>query len=163
MRDGRPHPPARVEDFEILPGVAAALARLREAGFALIVVTNQPDIARGIQRREVVDAIHAVLAAQAPVDAVYVCPHDDRDLCACRKPEPGLLLEGAREHDIDLARSFMVGDRWRDVEAGRRAGCTTIFVDCGYAERRAITPDATVASLDEAAQWILSRCDDGAP
>jgi D-glycero-D-manno-heptose 1,7-bisphosphate phosphatase len=157
VRDGKPYPPARVEDVEILPGVADALAHLRAAGFALIVVTNQPDVARGTQTRAAVDAIHDRLATELPLDAVYACCHDDADACACRKPAPGLLRDAARDHGLDLAGSFMVGDRWRDTDAGAAAGCRTIFVDRGYAERRPHAFDAKVASLPEAAAWILSR------
>ena len=157
VRDGMPHPPGRTEDLEILPGVPEALSRLHDAGFRLVVVTNQPDVARGTQRREVIDAMHASLAAALPLDEFRVCDHDDRDGCACRKPKPGLLEEAAREAGLSLSGSFMVGDRWRDVEAGRRAGCTTIFIDRDYAEPRPERPDVTVASLPEAADWILSQ------
>lgn len=157
VRDGRPYAPTRMEDLEILPGVAEALSRLRDAGFRLVVVTNQPDIARGAQTREGVDAMNASLAAALPLDEFRVCAHDDRDACACRKPKPGLLEEAAREGDLSLAGSFMVGDRWRDVEAGRRAGCATIFIDRQYSEQRPERPDATVASLPEAVDWLLSQ------
>lgn len=157
IRDGKPYPPARVEELEVLPGVRDALLRLGESGFRLVVVTNQPDVARGTQRREVVDAMHAKLAAALPIDEFRVCAHDDRDDCACRKPKPGLLETAAREGGLSLAASFMVGDRWRDVEAGRRAGCTTIFIDWGYDERRPENPDVIVQSLPEAVDWILSR------
>lgn len=157
VRDGKPYPPDRIEDLEILPGVPEALARLRDAGFRLVVVTNQPDVARGTQRREVVDAMHATLAAALPLDEFRVCDHDDKDACRCRKPEPGLLLDAAREAGISLPDSFMIGDRWRDVEAGRRAGCTTIFIDRGYTERQPDKPDIVVSSLSEAADWILSQ------
>lgn len=156
VRDGKPFPPERVDDLEILPGVPEALSRLHDAGFRLVVVTNQPDVARGTQRREVIDAMHAALAAALPLDEFRVCDHDDRDGCACRKPAPGLLEDAARAAGVSLPASFMVGDRWRDVEAGRRAGCTTIFIDRGYDERRPERPDVTVASLSEAADWILS-------
>jgi D-glycero-D-manno-heptose 1,7-bisphosphate phosphatase len=156
VREGKPYPPARMEELEILPGVPEALSRLHDAGFHLVVVTNQPDVARGTQRREVIDAMHASLAAALPLDAFRVCDHDDADGCVCRKPKPGLLETAARELDLDLAGSFMVGDRWRDVEAGRRAGCTTIFVDLEYTERRPERPNVTVRSLPEAADWILS-------
>lgn len=155
VRDGLPYPPSSSGELEILPGVADALHRLRAAGFSLIVVTNQPDVARGTQRRDEIDAMHASLAATLPIDEFRVCLHDDRDACACRKPKPGMLEDAARDADLSLPDSFMVGDRWRDVEAGQRAGCTTVFVDRQYAERRPERPDATVASLPEAAEWIL--------
>lgn len=157
VRGGRPYPPACLEELEVLPGVREALVRLREAGFRLIVVTNQPDIARGTQRREVVDLMHAHLASQLPIDEFRVCDHDDGDQCACRKPKPGLLQAAAREGGVNLVASFMVGDRWRDVEAGRRAGCRTVFIDWEYAERGSESADLTVRSLPEAVEWILSN------
>ena len=157
VRDGRPHPPARVDELEVLPGVAAAVERLREAGFDAIVVTNQPDIARGTTTAAGVDAIHRALRSVVAVDDVLVCPHDDADDCACRKPRPGMLVAAAERRGIDLSASVMVGDRWRDVEAGRRAGCTTVFVDRGYDEPRPTGSDAEVADLPAAVTWILSR------
>ena len=157
VRGGKPYPPARVEDLEVLPGVPEALARLHDAGFRLVVVTNQPDVARGSQRREVVDAMHARLASTLPIDQFRVCDHDDGDGCACRKPKAGLLEAAAVDLDLSLSASFMVGDRWRDVEAGRLAGCATIFIDHGYDERRPERVDATVGSLEDAADWILAH------
>jgi len=157
VRDGRPFPPATEAALEILPGVPEALARLRAAGFRLVVVTNQPDVARGTQRREVIDGMHARLGAALPIDEFRVCDHDDGDGCECRKPKPGLLEAAARDAGISLADSFMVGDRWRDVDAGRRAGCATIFIDWGYDERRPDHSDAVVRDLTEAADWILAR------
>lgn len=155
VREGKPYPPARLEDLEVLPEVPAALARLRAAGFLLVVVTNQPDVARGEQRREVVDAMHERLLAELPLDAVEAC-FEDGDDAPRRKPNPGMLLDAAARLDIDLARSFLVGDRWRDVEAGKRAGCATLFVDRGYTEPLRSTPDVTVADLNEAARLILA-------
>ena len=157
VRDGRPFPPATEQQLEILPGVTEALARLHDAGFRLVVVTNQPDIARGTQRRDVVDRMHARLRSELPIDDIRVCDHDDADGCECRKPKPGLLAAAARDGGLSLEDSFMVGDRWRDVEAGRRAGCATIFIDHGYNEPRPDRADAFVGSLAEAADWILSR------
>jgi D-glycero-D-manno-heptose 1,7-bisphosphate phosphatase len=157
VRDGKPYPPATIGEMVILPGVPDALARLKTAGFRLVVVTNQPDVARGTQSRAAIDAMHAALAASLPIDEFRVCDHDDDDHCACRKPQPGLLLDAARDAGVDLAASFMIGDRWRDVEAGQRAGVTTIFVDRGYQERQPDRPDATVSSLGEGADWILQR------
>jgi transaldolase len=145
-----------VEELEISPGAPAALAALKQAGFRLYVVTNQPDVARGTETRAAVERIHAALGEALPLDGFYVCYHDDRDRCECRKPKPGLLLAAAAEHGIALGASYMIGDRWRDVEAGQRAGCRTAWLDLGYAERGpAAPPDATVASLAEAAAWIL--------
>ncbi len=157
VRDGKPYPPAGVEALEILPGVPEALVRLRHAGFRVVVVTNQPDVARGTQRRDVIDAMHARLASALPIGEFRVCDHDDSDDCACRKPKAGMLEAAARESGLSLPASFMVGDRWRDIEAGRRAGCTTIFIDWGYQERRPEQPDVIVHSLPEAVDWILSR------
>ncbi len=156
VRDRRPYPPASAAEVEILPGVAEACAGLSQDGFVLVVVTNQPDIARGRQSVEAVEEIHRALRAHLYVDAIYVCPHDDADGCPCRKPRPGLLLQAAAEHAIDLSASFMVGDRWRDVEAGRQAGCRTVFVDYDYDEARPQAADAVVGSLPEVTDWIRS-------
>ena len=156
VREGRPFPPESVDELRILPDAQAALARLKEAGFLILVVTNQPDVARGVQSRESVEAMHAVLAAQLPIDDFFVCWHDDADRCACRKPKPGLLREAAARHGIDLAASFLIGDRWRDIEAGAAAGCRTILIDRQYRERKpSVEPDFRALSLDEAASWIL--------
>ncbi len=158
VRNGRPNPPHRLEELEILDGVPQALQALKEAGFLLIGVTNQPDVARGTQKKEVVESINSALMKALPLDEILVCYHDDRDLCLCRKPKPGLLQQAAEIYSIDLCASFMVGDRWRDVEAGRRAGCTTIFIDYQYEERGPSTqPDCRVHSLEEAALWICQK------
>jgi D-glycero-D-manno-heptose 1,7-bisphosphate phosphatase len=155
-RDGRPYPPERLEDLEILPGVAEALRSLKASGFRLVVVTNQPDVGKGMQRREVVEAIHERLRSLLPLDDIKVCYHVDEDACPCRKPRPGMLLAAAQDWRVDLARSFMVGDRWRDVAAGRAAGCTTIFIQEHYDEKAPDDPDVTVGSLLEASAIILA-------
>jgi D-glycero-D-manno-heptose 1,7-bisphosphate phosphatase len=155
VRRGKPYPPAGVGELEILPGVADAVARLRRAGYAVVVVTNQPDIARGTTTRATVDAIHDHMRHALGLDDIRVCPHDDVDGCDCRKPKPGLLLQ-APAHDMPA--SVMVGDRWRDIEAGRAAGCgVTILVDYGYDEAVPHEPDARVGSLAEAVDWLLAR------
>jgi D-glycero-D-manno-heptose 1,7-bisphosphate phosphatase len=159
LRQGRPYPPATLEEFELLPGVVEAVHALRQAGFRLIVVTNQPDVRTGVQRREVVQAMHERLRHTLPLDAIKVCFHVDEDGCSCRKPRPGMLLEAAAEWGLDLERSFMVGDRWRDIEAGRNARCRTILIQGHYQERAADRPDAVADSLWEASARILSRDD----
>ena len=155
-RDGHTYAPRRLEDFRLLPGVREAVEQFRRAGFLTVVVTNQPDIANGLVDAGVVEAMHQRLREWLPVDAVEVCPHADRQDCDCRKPKPGLLLAAARRLKIDLARSVMVGDRWKDIEAGRRAGCRTVFVDRGYCEQKPETPDLTVDSLPAAVPWIVA-------
>jgi D-glycero-D-manno-heptose 1,7-bisphosphate phosphatase len=159
--DGRPLPPASVAELEILPGVEEACRRLHEAGLLLIVVTNQPDVARGTQTMTEVKALNHELSSRLPLDEIRVCVHDDADECACRKPAPGMLVDAASEHEIDLGASVMVGDRWRDVEAGRRAGCKTVFIDWGYSERAPEAPDLIVRQLGEAVPWILERSAEG--
>ena len=157
VRAGRPYAPTSLEEFTLLPGVLEALTDLRTAGFVLVVVTNQPDLATGRMRPEVAEAIHQKLRALLPIDDIKVCGHVDEDDCSCRKPRPGMLLEAARDWSIDLCRSFIVGDRWRDVSAGKAAGCKTIFVDYGYAEELADRPDFVVTSLPEAVKIILGN------
>ena len=157
VRDGKPYPPQSIEVLEICDGVAEGLQALRDAGFRTIVVTNQPDVGAGLQTRAAVDAIHEYLRAQLPLDDVRVCFHTDLDHCGCRKPKPGMLLEAATEWNINLPASFMVGDRWRDVEAGRAAGCRTVLVGSGYDERQAEGFDSRAASLLDASRWILAQ------
>jgi transaldolase len=153
--DGRPHPPVGAESVVVLAGAADACRRLRATGVLVVVVTNQPDIARRTQTKGVVDRINATLREQIELDAVFVCPHDDSDGCSCRKPQPGMLTEAAWQLGIDLQRSVMVGDRWRDVEAGRRAGCATVLVRRDYDELLPESADLVVGSLSEAIPWIL--------
>jgi D-glycero-D-manno-heptose 1,7-bisphosphate phosphatase len=153
--DGKSHPPASPQELEILPGVREVCQSLRRAGFLLIVVTNQPDVARGTQRREVVEAINMELRRQLPLDDIRVCYHDTADNCLCRKPKPGMLLEVASIWDIDVHKSFLIGDRWTDVEAGRRAGCKTVLVSADLSEARRCQPDFQTDSLREAESWIL--------
>jgi len=159
VRHGKPHAPGTLEEFEILPEAPAALRALDEADFLLIVVTNQPDVARGLVGREVVEAMHRKLLETLPIDAIKACYEIDGPASTCYKPKPGMLLEAANEHDIDLARSYMVGDRWRDVGAGKAAGCFTVFLDRGYEEPQVEAPDAVCADLAEAASLILASVD----
>ena len=155
VRDGKPYSPRSLADFELLPGVLEAVRSLHNSGFRVIVATNQPDVGAGRQARAGVEAIHAHLREALPVDDIKVCYHTDSDGCDCRKPKPGMLLDAAEQWGIDLASSVMVGDRWRDVEAGKAAGCRTILIESTYDERRAEGFDAAVPSLLEASRLIL--------
>ena len=157
IHDGKPYPPQSLEELEIMPGVVEALQRLKEAGFVLVVVSNQPDVPRGTTPKATVEAINAYLAERLPIDRFIMCFHDSIDECDCRKPKPGMLFAGAREFNIDLASSYMVGDRWRDVVAGKDAGCKTIYVDCGYNEQRPNFYDFRVSSMQEAASIVLKE------
>lgn len=157
VRDGKPYPPQNLAALEILPGVDEALHSLHDDGWLLIVVTNQPDVARGTLPRADVEAINQHLKQQLPIDEFRTCYHDSDDGCDCRKPLPGALFAAAGAHGIDLASSYMVGDRWRDVMAGERAGCKTIFIDYGYTEKRPDSFNHRVGSLLEAAKIILGE------
>ena len=156
-RDGKPYPPRNLSEFEILPEVPAALAKLKAARFLLIVATNQPDVGRGTLKKEIVEQIHAHMISRLPIDRVEVCYHPGQGQsdCDCRKPRPGMLLHAARELGLDLRQSWMVGDRWRDVDCGHAAGCRTIFVDRGYTEELRQKPDFSAGNLAQAADIIL--------
>jgi D-glycero-D-manno-heptose 1,7-bisphosphate phosphatase len=162
VRNGVTHPPAHLAEFELLPSVPEALARLSVAGFALVVVTNQPDVARGLTTRERVEEMNDRLRRDLPVLDVLSCYHDNADGCGCRKPKPGLLLEAARCWRLDPTRSFLVGDRWSDVAAGQAAGCRTLLVETPYSGRERCVPDHCVADLAEAAAWIIQHSGESA-
>jgi D-glycero-D-manno-heptose 1,7-bisphosphate phosphatase len=157
IRNGLPFPPAEISELTILPGVPEACTALREAGFVLIGATNQPDIARGVVSRRTVEEMNGWLSAELGLAEIVMCPHDDRDGCICRKPKPGMLTEAAARMNIDLSRSCMIGDRWRDIEAGKAAGSRTVFIDWGYDERRPSEPDLIVGSLAEAVDWVKAN------
>jgi D-glycero-D-manno-heptose 1,7-bisphosphate phosphatase len=148
---GVPVPPRTPEEFELLPRTDEACRLLRAAGFRLVVVTNQPDVARGTIDRDAVEEMNERLSQELELDAVRVCWHDDEDGCTCRKPEPGLLIEAMHELGAESADCVIVGDRWRDVEAGRRAGCRTVLVGDGYGEQFPSAPDMRVRDVWEAA------------
>ncbi len=156
IRAGRSYPPATTEEFCLLPGADEAIASLRAGGYVVVVVTNQPDVATGVQTRFTVEAMHDRLRDLTAVDDIRVCYHVDADGCACRKPRPGMLLEAARAWGVDLRESWMVGDRWRDVEAGLAAGCRTVWIRTALDERAATGHHVEVDSLLEASRVILS-------
>ncbi|HEY3455210.1 MAG TPA: HAD family hydrolase [Bryobacteraceae bacterium] len=157
LRNGRPYPPSGLHELNIVRDAEAVLARLKQCGFLLVVVTNQPDVARGTSTETDVERIHRHLASHLPLDDFFTCYHDDSDHCDCRKPLPGLLVKAAAQYGIDLAKSYMVGDRWRDIDAGFAAGCRTVLIDLHYNEHKsAAKPDCVVKSLTEACDWICA-------
>ncbi len=150
-------PPAGVEELELLPGVRDALGRLQAAGFSMVVVTNQPDVARGRQTREAVEAINGALERELPLLETFTCYHDTHDKCGCRKPKPGLLLAAARKWDLDLAGGFLIGDRWSDVLAAQAAGCRGVLIETPFSQGDRCTPDFRTDEITVAAEWILDR------
>lgn len=159
VRDGLPYPPAGPKDFQLFPDAADACRRLKQAGFLLVVVTNQPDVGRGTARQSDVEQMHRLLQSWIPeLDRIEVCYDPGRgERSRRRKPEPGMIHDAAGALDVDLSRSWMVGDRWRDVDCGKRAGVRTIFIDRGYVEALREPPDATVASMHAATDYILAQ------
>lgn len=163
IREGKPHPPSDWSQFEVIAGAPEAVRRLKDQGFIVVVATNQPDVRRGGTSRAFVDAVNAKLVEVLGVDAISVCEHDDIDGCDCRKPKPGMLIDAAERFGVDLKKSFMVGDRWRDIEAGRAAGCRTILIGSGYGEVFPSAPDFRADSLPAAADLISAFHEEEAP
>lgn len=157
VRNGKPYAPRDPADFRLLPGVVRAVAQLKRAGFLVIVVTNQPDLGHGLITPEALAAMHRRITDTMKVDEIMVCPHRQDEGCSCRKPKPGMMLRAQRRWNIDLARSYMVGDRWNDVVAGNAAGIYTIHIDRRYTESVDFTPSASVRSLPAATRHILAR------
>ena len=147
--DGITRGPDTLSEFRFKEGVLAFCEFLRNLDFKLIIVTNQPDVARGLQTRERVEEINRYILDTIQVEDLYVCYHDNADLCDCRKPKPGMLIRGAQAHHLSLTDSYMLGDRWSDVEAGKKAGCRTILYDNPYSSRNKCSPDYVVDSFEE--------------
>jgi D-glycero-D-manno-heptose 1,7-bisphosphate phosphatase len=157
LLDGFPHPPASIEEVTILEGVTDAIQLLKNNGFVPVVVTNQPDVARGLKLEVEVDEINSYIGRITGIDYFYTCFHDDCDSCDCRKPLPGLIFQAASELNLDVTQSFMVGDRWRDIAAGQAAGCATFFIDYSYPEKLPTEPFTKVLSLLDATKMIVGR------
>ena len=155
--DGKSYAPRDIESFELYPDTSAAINKLHDAGLILVVVTNQPDVGNGLVEKSVVEKMHTELLNLLPIDDIKVCYHRQDENCSCRKPMAGMILEAKKQWDIDLSKSFLVGDRWSDISAGRSQGCYTIFIDRGYSEQIKDKPDARASSLKEASELILSR------
>lgn len=152
---GTTRPPLTLDELELLEGVPDALERLRAGGFALVVVTNQPDVARGKQTRAAVEAINARMRAALPLTDVFVCYHDTADRCDCRKPKPGMLLAAAAKWGLELPTAFLIGDRWSDVAAAHAAGCRGVLIDTPFGSPERCAPDHTAPDIAAAADWVL--------
>ena len=154
-RSGKSYPPKDLSQLIILPNVEESVKNLTKFGFVVVVVTNQPDISNGNSSYEILNAVHKEISSRTGIENFYVCPHIDSDNCTCRKPKPGLILKAAKDLNLDLRKSYMVGDRWRDVGAGQSAGCKNFFIDYNYCEKRPVEPFITVSSLLQATEIIL--------
>jgi D-glycero-D-manno-heptose 1,7-bisphosphate phosphatase len=150
--NGKPYPPKNFKEFAIFPRVNKALTLLKEAGYLLIIVTNQPDVGDKKQKKEIVEELHNFILKKLPIDHIETCFDRNSD---CYKPKAGMFYNTAVKYNIDCQNSFMVGDRWVDIEAGRSAGCRTLFIDHGYSEALRSQPDIIVSSLYNASQEIL--------
>jgi len=155
LREDKPFSPRRFEEFEFIDGIKDVLERFQAEGFLNIVVTNQPDIARGLIQRKELEKMHNLIREELPVDDIFVCPHDEQDNCGCRKPKPGMVFEATQKWDIDLNASFMVGDTWKDIEAGKTAGCATILLDNSY--NKEIEADFRAGDVVSAMKIILMK------
>ena len=153
LRYGQPFSARHFDEFELVEGVREVLQAFRKEGFINIIVTNQPDIARGLMKKEELEKMHVLIREELPVDVILVCPHDDNDNCNCRKPKPGLLLKAAKERNIDLHSSFVIGDQWKDMEAGKNVNCSTILIDYPY--NKEVKADFRVKDLSSAEEIIL--------
>lgn len=153
--NGLPFPPNDLDELFIIEGVPEAIELLLNSNYLVVVVTNQPDVARGTVERKKIELINFEISKRTGIRNFYTCFHDDSDDCSCRKPKPGLLIEAARDYSLDLKSSFMIGDRWRDVSAGQAVGSRCFFIDYGYSEKSPKMPFKKVSSLLEAAHLIL--------
>lgn len=159
VRDGKPYAPRRYTDFQIIPAAIALVTSFKQAGYYIVVVTNQPDVGNGFTAKTEVEQMHAQLMSAMPLDLIKVCYHSQKKGCACRKPKPGMLQAAAAELDLDLANSIMVGDRGSDIAAGRAVGCFTIFLQCGYNEQILVKPDLVVNELSEITPQLTLKGD----
>jgi D-glycero-D-manno-heptose 1,7-bisphosphate phosphatase len=153
FRNGLPASPRSLEEFGLNDGIRQTARRLKDYGFRIIVVTNQPDLVRGEITKGILDLMTQRMRWEIPIDDVFICPHDDHHQCSCRKPKPGMLIHAASRWKIDLSSSFMIGDTWKDIEAGKAAGCKTILLDAAYNQE--VECDFRVKSLLEAADLII--------
>ena len=154
IRNGRPFSPRRLKEFKLFPNIQKYLESFRKMGFLNIVFTNQPDISRGLLKRKELRKMHKIILETLPIDEIKFCPHDDNDNCSCRKPKPGLILEAAKNWSIDLKKSYVVGDGWKDMAAGKKAGCKTFLIRKEYNKNLQNGFDFRVNNLKEVIKII---------
>ena len=147
IKNGLPESPNSLSELEILPGVKESISRLKKLNFICLVVTNQPDVQRGKIKKNTIIKMNNFLKKKIELDDIFVCYHDDQDKCNCRKPKPGLLLQARKKWNVDFKKSFIVGDRWRDIQAGKKVGCKTIFLDYKYKDIKPKNPDFVTDTL----------------
>lgn len=157
VRDGKSYAPRKIVDFKLLPYAITSVEKLRKIGFLVIVVTNQPDINNGLVTIEAVNTMHSILRKKTKIIDIFLCPHSKNEHCSCRKPKPGMLIEAAQKYNINLSKSFMVGDRASDIEAGLAAGCRTIFINRNYKEPIPVNQEKTVHSINSASNYIIKQ------
>jgi len=157
IKEGKPYPPLSINELELMPGVVEGCKILRSAGYLLVIATNQPDVGRGTMSQDVVEEIHRHLQTEIGFDRIEVCYESGNGGLEypMRKPAPGMLLHAASNMNIDLTGSWMIGDRWRDVDCGTNAGCKTIFIDLEYSEKLHSKPNFIVKNFSEAVAKIL--------
>jgi D-glycero-D-manno-heptose 1,7-bisphosphate phosphatase len=156
IREGRAVAPTRLEDFRFMPGIHDLVGRLRKESFKLLIVTNQPDVVYGRLEPGTVEKMHELVRKELQVDEIYVCFHVDADGCQCRKPRPGMLLTAAKDFNIDLSQSFIIGDTWRDIGAGKAAGCNTILLSSDCKQDHDGHADSIAHSLQAAGELIFA-------
>lgn len=154
LKNGKPYPPSP-KDYTLFPEAKIAISALKEAGFKIFIFTNQPDITKKIISQEELDGIHKMIYKELAIDEIVTCIHIDEDKCSCRKPKPGMILELQKKWKVTLNQSFVVGDRWRDIEAGENAGCNTILIGDGYNEKK-ISANRQAQNILEASNLILT-------
>ena len=157
VRDGHPFSPADMTEFFWVDSIKDVTLELKSLGYLLFCVTNQPDVGRGLQSREIVESFHTTILTELPIEKIFTCYHDDIDRCGCRKPRPGLIVDAQKEYSLDLAASWLVGDRWKDIDAGAAAGCNTVFLEYGYDEKLRTKPDHTISQLVELVPLIRAE------
>jgi D-glycero-D-manno-heptose 1,7-bisphosphate phosphatase len=157
VRNGHPFSPADMTEFFWVEPIKEVTLELKSLGYFLFCVTNQPDVGRGLQSREIVESFHATILAELPIEKVFACYHNDRDKCSCRKPRPGMIVEAQKEYDLNLAASWLIGDRWKDIDAGAAAGCNTVFLEYGYDEKLKTEPDYTISQLAQLVPLIRAE------